>query len=58
MNTVHNKFGEQFHGANSNIIEGLAFLAKSFENLNASRSETFVWEAAREEFVENFLRLA
>jgi hypothetical protein len=58
MNTVHNKFGEQFEGASSNIIDGLAFLHKSFENLNASNADSFVWEAAREEFVENFLRLA
>jgi hypothetical protein len=57
MNTVHNKFGEQFEGASSNIIDGLAFLHKSFENLNASNADSFVWEAAREEFVENFLRL-
>ena len=54
MSTLHNKFGERFEGSNQNIIEALAFLNKSFENL---ASDSFVWEAAREEFVENFSRL-
>lgn len=39
-----------------NMFEALSFLHKSFAHLTASQ-ETFVWQAARDEFVENFTRL-
>ncbi len=58
MSTVHNTFGEEINESTSNLNESLAFLHKSFENLLATHSDSFVWEGAREEFVENFSRLA
>lgn len=58
MGTVHSKFGEQISGANQNISDALLFLYRSFENLTGTVSESFVWSAARDEFVENFSRLA
>jgi hypothetical protein len=57
MGTVNQKFGEQISGANQNIMDALIFLYKSFENLSGTSLDSFVWSAAREEFVENFTRL-
>lgn len=45
-------------GVNKNLKDALMFLYNSFENITGSASENFVWSAARDEFVENFLRLA
>jgi CRISPR/Cas system CSM-associated protein Csm3 (group 7 of RAMP superfamily) len=55
LGTVH-RFGEQINGANNNILDALSFLHKSFENLTGA-SDKFVWQSARDEFVENFSRL-
>lgn len=44
-------------GVNKNLKDALRFLFNSFENITGNVSENFVWSAARDEFVENFLRL-
>lgn len=58
MSTIANKFGETLPGANQNFSDALNFLYRSAENLVGLTNESFVWSAAREEFVENFTRLA
>ncbi len=58
LSTIHHHFGANITGSNQNTNDALAFLSKSFENLTASRSDSFIWAAARDEFVENFSRLA
>lgn len=47
---------EQLPGANEKLLDCFHFLYKSYDNL-AANSDTFVWQNAREEFVENFSRL-
>jgi hypothetical protein len=55
---LNKRFNEQVHGQSSNISDAISFLHKSFENLSGYTGETFVWAAARDEFVENFTKLA
>lgn len=44
-------------GVSKNLGEAIRFLGTSFENLSGA-AENFVWSAARDEFVENFAKLA
>ncbi len=56
LGTLNAQFGEQLSGASKNILDSLSFLRKSFENLVGS--DSYVWQAAKEDFVENFTKLA
>lgn len=40
------------------MTDAVNFLYKSFLNLTGTVSNNFVWSAARDEFVENFTKLA
>ena len=58
MSALSKQFEEDLPGTNKNLSDALRFLYNSFENITGNSSENFVWSAARDEFVENFLRLA
>jgi hypothetical protein len=58
LGTLSSKFGEQLPGANQNILDALTFLHASYENLEGSQKGSFVWQQAKDQFVETFSRLA
>lgn len=56
MGTLHVNMEEQLPGASDKMLECLHFLYKSYDNL-AANQDTFVWQKARDEFVDNFSKL-
>lgn len=60
LRTIHSRFNEALPGvATQSIADSLDFLFKSFEGLAGyGHDQSFNWLQIREQFVENFSRLA
>jgi hypothetical protein len=56
LHTIQSQYFEYIPESTNNIKDALSFLYVSFENLTSP--ENFIWSAARDEFVENFTKLA
>lgn len=57
LGVISSKFGEQLSGASPKLGEALQFVLKAFAGLSGHQ-DTFVWEQAREQFVDVLARLA
>lgn len=61
LRTVHARFSESLGGASQHEIDAIEFLYKHFEGIagyGAAHHHEFNWLTAKENFVDNFSRLA
>jgi len=58
INRLQDRFGESIPGASQNIQESLQFLYRTFESLTGAGAEDYIWRNVRDQFVDNFTRLA